>query len=332
MNIVDKVLTEWAYRCKKGYPDMNNPDDMKILKEIYSEYGIVTEEKKEKVTDKGNKSNATDVEVTYLREVFNSIKEDYAKYLKVFMLFDPNSLGTISEVLLTKLLAEQGIETQHTGGAQGLTDLIVNGYNISLKTTSGDTKIGLGSEKEVMDSRAVELANHFKAHPELSTVTVGELSTLENAKKYYPDIIARIDAVAKKLAGPGNNEFFVWVEKTVDKKTGLLQRITIHTLKYDYSEIMNTFKQGRIIPTKGAGSKSGWNLVDNEGNPLIVADIKSKYLNISPSFIRRSTGEDIVSVEFPTIEQNKVGMSKLVSKGMFDALDNIYTQIYGSGN
>jgi len=45
MSIIDKLVTEWAFRCKKGYPDMNNPDDMKILKEIYSEYGItITEE------------------------------------------------------------------------------------------------------------------------------------------------------------------------------------------------------------------------------------------------------------------------------------------------
>jgi hypothetical protein len=308
---------------------MNSPSDLKILKEIYSEFGIVVEEEK---PEESNNSNATEQDVAYLRKAFNSIKDDYAKYLKVFMLFDPNSLGTISEVLLTKLLAKQGIEVKHTGGAQGLTDLIVNGHHISLKTTSGDTKIGLGSEKEVMDSRAVELANHFKAHPELSRVTVGELSTLEKAKDYYPDIIARIDAVAKKLAGPGNSEFFVWVEKTVDKKTGLLQRITIHTIKYDYNEIIDTFKQGKIIPTKGVGSKSGWNLVDTQGNLLIVADIKSKYLNISPTFVRRSTGDSTVSVDFPTIEQNKVGIGNLVSKGMFDALDSIYSQIYGTSN
>jgi hypothetical protein len=44
MKVIDKLVTEWAYRCKKGYPDMNNPDDIKILKEIYSEYGLVMEE------------------------------------------------------------------------------------------------------------------------------------------------------------------------------------------------------------------------------------------------------------------------------------------------
>jgi hypothetical protein len=48
MSITDKLVTEWAFRCKKGYPDMNNPDDMKVLKEIYSEYGIVMEEEKPK--------------------------------------------------------------------------------------------------------------------------------------------------------------------------------------------------------------------------------------------------------------------------------------------
>ena len=48
MSVVDKIVAEWAFRCKKGYPDMNNPSDMKILKEIYSEFGIVLEEEKPK--------------------------------------------------------------------------------------------------------------------------------------------------------------------------------------------------------------------------------------------------------------------------------------------
>ena len=44
MSVIDKIVTEWAFRCKKGYPDMNNPADMKILKEIYSQFGIIVEE------------------------------------------------------------------------------------------------------------------------------------------------------------------------------------------------------------------------------------------------------------------------------------------------
>lgn len=51
MKVIDKLVTEWAYRCKKGYPDMNNPDDLKILKEIYSEYGITEIEKQSQSDD-----------------------------------------------------------------------------------------------------------------------------------------------------------------------------------------------------------------------------------------------------------------------------------------
>jgi hypothetical protein len=65
---------------------------------------------------------------------------------------------------------------------------------------------------------------------------------------------------------------------------------------------------------------------------MIEADIKSKYLNISPDFIRRSTKDTTVSVDFPSIEQDRVGVGALVSKGMFNALDTIYSQIYGSVN
>lgn len=51
MNIVDKIVTEWAFRCKKGYPDVNDPQDMRILSEIYSEYGITLEEEKQSQSD-----------------------------------------------------------------------------------------------------------------------------------------------------------------------------------------------------------------------------------------------------------------------------------------
>jgi len=54
MTTVDKIVTEWAFRCKKGYPDLNNPQDMKILKELYSEYGIVMEEEKQKEEQPSN--------------------------------------------------------------------------------------------------------------------------------------------------------------------------------------------------------------------------------------------------------------------------------------
>jgi hypothetical protein len=35
MSVVDKIVTEWAFRCKKGYPDMNNPEDLAIFTKLF---------------------------------------------------------------------------------------------------------------------------------------------------------------------------------------------------------------------------------------------------------------------------------------------------------
>jgi hypothetical protein len=34
MTVIDKILSEWSYRCSDGIVDMNNPDKVKILVEI----------------------------------------------------------------------------------------------------------------------------------------------------------------------------------------------------------------------------------------------------------------------------------------------------------
>ena len=45
--LVDKIVREWSYRCEKGYPDLENEKDLKILKETFGiEYEALTESKK----------------------------------------------------------------------------------------------------------------------------------------------------------------------------------------------------------------------------------------------------------------------------------------------
>ena len=35
MNLIDKVILEWSYRTKKGYPDINNKNDLKVFKSLF---------------------------------------------------------------------------------------------------------------------------------------------------------------------------------------------------------------------------------------------------------------------------------------------------------
>ena len=37
---IDSLVNEWAYRCEKGYPDMDSPSDLRVLKTILKEEGI----------------------------------------------------------------------------------------------------------------------------------------------------------------------------------------------------------------------------------------------------------------------------------------------------
>ena len=37
---IDALLNEWAYRCEKGYPDMDSPSDLRVLNTILQEQGI----------------------------------------------------------------------------------------------------------------------------------------------------------------------------------------------------------------------------------------------------------------------------------------------------
>ena len=48
---IDKLITEWSWRCKKGYPDLNNPEDMAILKEVLYQYDISLEEVEERIEE-----------------------------------------------------------------------------------------------------------------------------------------------------------------------------------------------------------------------------------------------------------------------------------------
>ena len=46
---IDALLNEWAYRCEKGYPDMDSPSDLRVLNTILKEQGISLPEFQEQV-------------------------------------------------------------------------------------------------------------------------------------------------------------------------------------------------------------------------------------------------------------------------------------------
>jgi len=47
---LDELLLEWSYRSDKGYPDMDNPSDISLLKEILEQLDLPTDDILKKVS------------------------------------------------------------------------------------------------------------------------------------------------------------------------------------------------------------------------------------------------------------------------------------------
>lgn len=71
----DAIVTEWSYRCDKGYPDMKSKSDLIKLQEILDEMGVKSPFKRIKLTEAKPKPTVVDTS-----EVLKSAKK-FVKYL-----------------------------------------------------------------------------------------------------------------------------------------------------------------------------------------------------------------------------------------------------------
>ena len=267
-----------------------------------------------------------------LVDSFNKIAGKYSRYLSVFYYFDPNSLGTISEVLLTKLLNDEGnIQAQHTGASGGLADLVVNGIPISLKTTASDAPIGLGSDEvEVPKGDVRDVATALAAIKgkggNTFVYTISELERKGKNKTVYAKIRKRITSIANKLAGPDNAEVFVWAEKRYTK--GILNGIYIHVRKFDRQSLIDLFMNSHLYITDKA-----WGIKTNDGKILVTADNSGKALNVTPQFIYLTSESDPIKIELPVPSISGDFLNQVrkdIPTRLFNALDDIHTAIFGS--
>lgn len=78
-NPIEKLVLEWAYRCKKGYPDMNNLEDKKVLEEIMKEWDITEQEESKQGEDTlpdFNKLQLPKDDIENIKAVYESLSED----------------------------------------------------------------------------------------------------------------------------------------------------------------------------------------------------------------------------------------------------------------
>ena len=84
---IDNLVNEWAYRCEKGYPDMDSPSDLRVLKSILKEQGIKIP------MYENNKNDIPDVHEFDCQDIDE--KEIYSFYKKTFPQYDDDQLNDL---------------------------------------------------------------------------------------------------------------------------------------------------------------------------------------------------------------------------------------------
>lgn len=341
MEVIDQILSEWSFRCHDGIVDINDPKKKAILEEILKEFNIDSLEQieEEQIEEEENSQNNLPLasvspnELEKLKSVFNNKKfqEEYKKYLTLFHYFSPNALGEISEVILTNLINRYGgdIQADHTGGSQGLDDIkLKDGTKISVKTTSSDKPIGLGTSIKA-NRDDIKIANYLKDRP-FNKNNPNNIPIKNIPPDIKQEIDRRLDAIINKIAGEGEGkEFFLWVEKI--STNGVLYALRIHI--FDFNK---KIAKELLENSYGYLTKSGvWGVKDSNGKVLIQADEEQKNLNITKNFIDKLYKEqkpDLIQIidagDVKNILQQQIVIKDKVSNNFFTALDMIYDDIF----
>jgi hypothetical protein len=84
---IDAILSEWAWRCDKGYPDYNNKSDMIKLQEVLDEMGIALPFKRVTEAPAAKKSTSSSTTSSKSHKIFNKDYLDilYPKHSRAIM-------------------------------------------------------------------------------------------------------------------------------------------------------------------------------------------------------------------------------------------------------
>ena len=166
MNVIDKILNEWSFRCHDGIVDMNDPKKLVILNEILEEYNLNEQEedietqilnllipasieKKQKVLNyltggSDEKEKETEKTKNLKKELIQILKdknidEDQARYI-VLMADDKEELANLSKLInsLTNLAPEGKLEV---GNLKWINNIIPS--QASLGTGKGEVLLAL---------------------------------------------------------------------------------------------------------------------------------------------------------------------------------------------
>jgi hypothetical protein len=225
MNVITKFLEQYSYRFPKGYPDLTDPADKKLMREILSEIGINEAEENTDGTSSVTSFDDLLKSKTTLREEtktkISSVLSDEDKK-KIVSNASNDIVKTISFLNSNSELIKKTFDIKEGDMGRGEVTLIIassDGQKI-VGRELGDVSVGGKSYelKEANSSVPIRAGGTFRSPVTALTTTLWllkeEIFDGDNALKYKEllgdDLFKRWQEFGKKVKGDQNNKQVNW--------------------------------------------------------------------------------------------------------------------------
>jgi len=139
MEVIDKILNEWSYRCHDGIVDLNDPNKLPILKEIMIE---------------------EDIDDDILNALINTDEDTKTKVLKLIKKVNKNSIGDLKPILDKKgigILTKNVIyDIEEAGQIDELLAYLTSSKQIDLDQLKSDSNLFSLFEKTNLSKEAIQ--------------------------------------------------------------------------------------------------------------------------------------------------------------------------------
>lgn len=325
MNLIDKILHEWGYKCEKGYPECNNESDILILKELLQSKYQLNERLTQLVI---NKMTNEAVTTNFIETIKNELESANLTALQVADITNyykklPPALKKDFEQVFRSLTIQSFVAnySQLFSKFSGLFDITGTGDKSRGGVGKGEmlviamvknSKSGGQSEKDILiGNRVYELKQFAKSGKEFLIAkdgSTGNSPALPNLRRFV-DIIMQYNLLeddsdlAKYIQGYVTTDDVDKIKTGTEIRPAIIEDIYqlakeireyIVSYKNESDELLTVGEEEffldkkeaeKITPNKRVSIKIGPNAKDEQLKKILVEFAKHPYVKIPEQLV-----------------------------------------------
>jgi len=255
---INELLVEWSYRTEKGYPDMGNPSDILILKEILENLGLPVDSILDELGEDNITSNEDETQVSShsKKDLLNLINNANLTNPQIQRLFK-NVSGFAHKDNILNYVNSKGFTANKFKTGDIAIETIFNGISDS----NIDEFIKYIKNPKTLSS--IDVAGNFASQLGLSSVLVRDLIDIEPGSDAGGSNVGKIEVFLGLM--------FSDVDNNVSKGD----------LNWNGKNLEVKGTGGRLGQQSGRGSDNK-ETIENAARQLLSDEVLEEYLNYLP--------------------------------------------------